>query len=89
MTKDMYRVQDISNNKIYFWTLEQVLHEINRDHSEHYTPYDESDWQEGWFEWCEGDCYHLLGKKFNHMREQYLRGHPISQKKYVMNGETV
>ena len=32
-----------------FW----ILEEINRDHSEDYTFYDETDWEEGWKEWVE------------------------------------
>jgi len=39
------------------WTLQQVLAEINRDRSEHWTPYDETDWEEGWDEWVEGEFY--------------------------------
>jgi hypothetical protein len=41
------------------WTLKQILYEINRDHSSEWQNYDESDWREGWDEWCEGDFYHL------------------------------
>lgn len=54
-----YFVKDISTGKIEQWTLAQVIEEINRDHSEHWQGYDESDWQEGWEEWCEGDTYNL------------------------------
>ena len=32
-----------------FW----ILEEINRDHSEDYTFYDETDWEKGWKEWVE------------------------------------
>lgn len=42
------------------WTLEQILEEINRDRSEEWTDYDESDWQEGWKEWVEGDGIYTM-----------------------------
>lgn len=57
------------------WTMKRVLHEINRDHSEGFTPYDETDWQEGWKEWVSPE-YHImlnirnylpLGKENNHV----------------------
>jgi hypothetical protein len=43
-----------------WWTLDQVLAEINRDHSDEWTDYDESDWLEGWNEWVEGEFYHIV-----------------------------
>jgi len=54
------RVLDIEKKTVYEWTLTEILHEINRDHSDEFTPYDESDWREGWNEWCEGDVYMLV-----------------------------
>ena len=42
------------------WTLEQVLNEINRDRSEGWTDYNESDWEDGWNEWVEGEFYSLV-----------------------------
>lgn len=50
-------VKDIDSGEVTEWTLEQVLKEINRDRSEVWTDYDESDWQEGWDEWVEGQYY--------------------------------
>jgi len=41
------------------WTLEEVLNEINRDRSNEWTDYDETDWKEGWNEWVEGEFYSL------------------------------
>ena len=52
-----YQVKDIETGKIYSWTLSQVIEEINRDRSEDWTAYNQSDWREGWDEWVEGDVY--------------------------------
>jgi len=41
------------------WNTEELLEEINRDRTEDWEDYNSSDWEEGWFEWCEGDCYTL------------------------------
>ena len=41
------------------WTLEEVLNEINRDRSDEWIDYDETDWKEGWEEWVEGEFYSL------------------------------
>lgn len=38
---------------IEYWTLAQILEEINRDRSAHWTDYDETDWREGLDEWTE------------------------------------
>lgn len=52
-----YQVKDIETGEIHVWTLSQVLEEINRDRSENWTAYNESDWREGWDEFVEGDVY--------------------------------
>jgi len=44
----------------FLWTLDEVLEEINRDHSEDWTDYDETDWREGWNEWVVGDGYYTM-----------------------------
>jgi len=48
------------------WTMRRVLHEINRDHSDAFTPYDETDWQEGWKEWVSPE-YHIMLSEVNHV----------------------
>ena len=50
-------VKDLETGELFTWGMEEVLFEINRDHSEEFIPYDEKDWQEGWDEWC--DCFEL------------------------------
>jgi len=57
----LYELKEISDGKVFYWTLEQILEEINRDRSEEWTDYDETDWEEGWNEWCEGEFYTLVG----------------------------
>jgi len=48
-----YKILDKDDNTIHFWTMEQILFEINRDTSEEWTDYDETDWEEGLNEWTE------------------------------------
>ena len=55
-----YKIQDIETGEILNWTIDEILNEINRDRSQHWADYNESDWKEGWLEWCEGDVYELL-----------------------------
>ena len=48
-------------SEVQIWTMQQVLDEINRDRSDQWEDYDETDWIEGWNEWVEGEFYHLVG----------------------------
>ena len=57
---DLYKVKDITTGKFLYWTLPQVLGEINRDRSEDWTDYNASDWREGWFQWVDGNGYFKL-----------------------------
>ena len=54
------RVKDLETGEIQEWSLEAILEEINRDRSEHWTDYDETDWLEGWNEWVEGEFYSII-----------------------------
>lgn len=54
-----YKVRDTTNGDIYYWTVEEILEEINMDRSEEWTDYDETDWQEGLKEWTD---FELLEK---------------------------
>lgn len=38
---------DPESGALVVWTLDEILEEINRDRSEEWTDYDESDWKEG------------------------------------------
>lgn len=51
--KEEYRNQYSDGNKIYEWTIPEILEEINRDRSEEWTDYDLSDWREGLEEFTE------------------------------------
>lgn len=53
-------MMNLESNQLQLWTIREVLSEINRDRSEHWTDYDDSDWKDGWMEWCEGDSYSLI-----------------------------
>lgn len=57
-----FNVKDLLTGEIKQWTLERILEEINRDHSDKWTPYDETDWEEGWNEWVKEDGYYELIK---------------------------
>jgi hypothetical protein len=50
-------IKVLETGQIQQWPLSAVLEEINRDRSSQWTNYDESDWQEGWDEWVEGEFY--------------------------------
>ena len=45
------------NKEEFEWSVDEILEEINRDRSSEWTDYDESDFTEGWLEWCEGSWY--------------------------------
>ena len=42
------------------WTLAEILAEINCDRSDCWTPYDHSDWLDGWMEWVECAGFYTL-----------------------------
>ena len=60
----LFQVRDLYTNDIHYWTMKDVLEEINRDHSpDHggdWSDYNESDWQEGWRVFAEGDVYSMI-----------------------------
>jgi len=39
------------------WSVDEIVEEINRDRSPEWSDYDETDFEEGWREWCEGNWY--------------------------------
>ena len=55
-----YKLKQIDTEEVTEWTVKDILEEINRDRSDDWSPYDESDWREGWHEWCEGSFYTLV-----------------------------
>lgn len=42
-----YKIRDVEDGSIYTMTLPMILEEINRDRSDGWTNYDETDWREG------------------------------------------
>lgn len=48
-----YVVIDKEHKKIHLMTVDEILSEINRDHSEDWIDYDESDWREGMEQWTQ------------------------------------
>ena len=49
--------------EVQTWDIKQVLEEINRDHSDEFTDYDETDWKEGWEEWVFPE-YHIMLQEY-------------------------
>lgn len=60
MDNKSYKIKDVVTGEIKTWTIDQILHEINRDHSSEWQDYNEDDWLEGWEEWVEGEFYTLI-----------------------------
>ena len=55
-------VRDIASGEALTWTLTDILQEINRDRSDDWTPYDASDWREGWDQWVD---YYTIEREDN------------------------
>lgn len=51
--KKLYPILEIETGRIFHWSIDEILEETNRDHSDEYTPYDENDWLDGWREWVD------------------------------------
>tara|TARA_B100000963_G_scaffold274357_1_gene242562 strand:+ start:546 stop:716 length:171 start_codon:yes stop_codon:yes gene_type:complete len=56
----MHKIQCLESGETMNWSLDMILEEINRDRSEQWTPYDETDWLDGWSNWVEGEFYSLI-----------------------------
>ena len=44
---EVYKLLDVEDGSVYNMTLPMILEEINRDRSEEWMKYDETDWREG------------------------------------------
>jgi len=52
MNKILYKIVNIETHEIMLLTVSEILEEINRDRSDEWQDYDESDWREGLDEFC-------------------------------------
>ncbi len=43
----IYKIRDVEEGFIYMMTLPMILEELNRDRSDKWANYDETDWREG------------------------------------------
>jgi hypothetical protein len=43
----IYKIRDVEDGSVYKMTLPMILEEINRDRSDEWANYDETDWREG------------------------------------------
>lgn len=55
-----FTLEDVSTHLTKTVSMTELLDVINRDRSPDWTKYNRTDWKEGWFQWCEGDCYNLV-----------------------------
>lgn len=54
----VYKIRDVEDGSVYPMTLPMILEELNRDRSEEWTNYDETDWREGLAEFT---TYEVIG----------------------------
>ena len=54
----IYRIRDVEDGSVYLMTLPMILEELNRDRSEEWTNYDETDCREGLAEFT---IYEVIG----------------------------
>jgi hypothetical protein len=47
MMSKLYKIRDVEDGSVYTMTLLMILEELNRDRSDEWTNYDETDWREG------------------------------------------
>lgn len=50
----------VQEKEIHFWTIKDILEHINDSRSNEWTPYNETDWKEGWKEWVEHEGNYKL-----------------------------
>ena len=43
----VYKIRDVEDGSVYLMTLPMILEELNRDRSDEWASYDETDWREG------------------------------------------
>lgn len=58
----LFVIQDISSGSILVKNMKDVLGIINSDRSSSWREYTIADWQDGWYEWIEGNDYIMLGE---------------------------
>lgn len=59
-----YKIKNIDKNAVEEWTASQMLDEINRDRSDEWTPYCETDdILEAWHAWVESEGFYSLVKE--------------------------
>ena len=43
----IYKIRDVEDGSVYTMTVSMILEDLNRDRSDEWTNYDETDWREG------------------------------------------
>ena len=60
MNKPTYKILNLTTGVTEEWTIKQVLAEINRDRSDEWTAYDETDdVAKAWETWVESESFYL------------------------------
>ena len=54
----IYRIRDVEDGSVYLMTLPMILEDLNRDRSDQWQDYDETDWREGLAEFT---TYEVIG----------------------------
>ena len=53
-------IKDLETKEVRELNMKELLAYINNDRSDTWIDYDESDWQDGWDNWCEGEFVTLV-----------------------------
>ena len=59
MMATRHALRDTESGEVVIWTVKQILEDINRDRSEEWIDYDETDWREGLSEF--GSTWEYIG----------------------------
>lgn len=61
-----HNIYNVETKKVETWTIAQMLDEINRDHSDEFRTYDQTDYINGWKEWVENSGFYKLADSFEY-----------------------
>jgi hypothetical protein len=56
----LYKIRDVEDGSVYNMTLPMILEELNRDRSDEWMNYDETDWREGLAEFTTYEVSHCV-----------------------------
>lgn len=59
-----HKILNVETQIVETWTIEQMLEEINRDHSDEFISSDEGDYKIGWDEWVQNAGYYKFADEY-------------------------